>query len=107
MNRKNLHRRGGALVETALLSPFLILLITGAAQVGAITFTQIQTDTAAREGARFAAREPNNSQAYSHGVACTNTSPTPTCASGYFTCPSGSTLTFCTNITTSSGFLLV
>ena len=47
-----------ALVETALAAPFVLLLLVGGAQVGAISFGQVTIDSAAREGARVATEHP-------------------------------------------------
>lgn len=65
MNRRSVLRRrlqprtlGQALVETALVAPFLVLLLLGGAQVGSIAYDQVSLDTAAREGARAGAASP-------------------------------------------------
>jgi Flp pilus assembly protein TadG len=76
--------RGQALVELALVSPLVLLLLLGAAQIGVIVYGQVTVDTAAREGARVGSEQPNNSQAYSNG------SPV---AAPYPTCPSSGTST--------------
>jgi Flp pilus assembly protein TadG len=54
-------RRGQALVELALVAPFLLVLLLGSAQVGAIAYSQISIDTASREGARAGIIAPNES----------------------------------------------
>ena len=47
------------MVELALVSPILVLLVAGGAQVGEITYSQVSLDTAAREGARAGVAAPN------------------------------------------------
>ena len=61
------HHRGQALVEFALIAPFLVILLAGGGQVGAIAYTQISIDTAAREGARAGVQAPNKSLAWALG----------------------------------------
>src|SRR4029077_738612 len=56
-----LRRRGQAMVELAILAPLLIILTGGASQVGAIAYSDVTVDTAAREGARIATEAPNSS----------------------------------------------
>jgi hypothetical protein len=55
------HRRaaGTALVELAVATPFLLLLLTGAAQVGTVAYGNVTVDTAAREGARMGSENPH------------------------------------------------
>lgn len=48
--------RGVALVECALVLPFLLLLVMGIAEVGRMTRSQFALAQAAREGAQAAAR---------------------------------------------------
>jgi len=48
-------RKGQALVEFALVLPFLILLVLGIMEFGWLTKNQLTIDNAAREGARSAA----------------------------------------------------
>jgi len=60
--------RGQALVEFALVLPVLAVLLMGGAQVGALLYGQITLDTAARDGARAASQQPNQSQAFSNGT---------------------------------------
>lgn len=67
------HRRGQALVEFALIAPFLVILLAGGSQVGAIAYTQISTDTAAREGARAGVQAPNKSLAWAGATPGTRT----------------------------------
>jgi hypothetical protein len=50
--------RAQAFVEFALAAPFVLLLVAGSAQVGAVAYGMVSTDTAAREGARFGAQHP-------------------------------------------------
>jgi Flp pilus assembly protein TadG len=51
--------RGQALVEMALIAPFLVLLLLGGTQVGQIAYSQVSLDTAAREGGRAGAAAPD------------------------------------------------
>jgi hypothetical protein len=53
--------RGQALLEVAIASPLLIVLLAGGAQFGSVAFGQITVDTAAREGARTAIANPSSS----------------------------------------------
>ncbi len=53
--------RGQALVETAIALPFLMVLLAGAAQVGAIVYGLVSTDTAAREAALAGTKAPTSS----------------------------------------------
>jgi len=48
-------RKGQALVEFALVLPFLIILVLGIMEFGWLTKNQLTVDNAAREGARSAA----------------------------------------------------
>ncbi len=63
--------RGQALAELAIAAPLLVLLLVGGAQVGAIVYSQVTIDTAAREGARIGSEQPVNSGAYPGGVPAT------------------------------------
>lgn len=58
MRRLRPRTLGQALVETALVAPFLVMLLLGGAQVGSIAYDQVSLDTAAREGARAGAASP-------------------------------------------------
>lgn len=70
--RQNLpSERGSALVETALVSMFLVLLVTGIADLGRAIYTSIALRDAAQEAAHFASFEDEvggASLAYSHVV---------------------------------------
>ena len=59
--RRRRGRRGQALLEVALASPLLIVMLVGGAQFGSIAFGQVTVDTAAREGARTAIENPVSS----------------------------------------------
>ena len=48
-------QHGVTLVEFALVSPFLVLLLTGCVLVGIVSMNQIQLSNAVRDGARAAA----------------------------------------------------
>lgn len=77
--------RGQSLTELAISVPILMVLLVGVAQVGALVYGAVTVDTAARDGARVAAQQPNNSGAYSNGapvgttVTCTTASTNPVC----------------------------
>lgn len=53
--------RAQAMVEFALAAPFVLLLVLGAGQLGAVAYGMVSTDTAAREGARYGALHPKTS----------------------------------------------
>lgn len=92
-------RRSGAqsLVEFSLAAPIVLVLIIGAAQLGAILYADITVATAARDGARVAATQPITSKAYVAG------SPYPTGSS--YHCASPDTTPACQAVTSSQGLL--
>ena len=49
---------GQNLIELAIVTPLLVLLLTGVADLGRAFFSYIQITNAAREGARAASRLP-------------------------------------------------
>jgi hypothetical protein len=49
------------LVEFALAAPFVLVLVAGGGQVGALAYGMVTLDTAAREGARIGSEKPANS----------------------------------------------
>ncbi|MDH3307350.1 MAG: pilus assembly protein [Acidimicrobiia bacterium] len=55
--------RGAALVETALVLPFLVLLILGMVDLGRAIVTHVEIQDAAQEGAMFASFRPDNHSA--------------------------------------------
>ena len=59
--RRHRGRRGQALIEVAIASPVLVVLLAGGAQFGSLAFGQVTVDTAAREGARTAVSSPVSS----------------------------------------------
>lgn len=65
------HRHHGAaaqaLVEFGLTAMVLLTLVVGIAQVGIILYANVTISSAARDGARVAASEPNTSTAFSAG----------------------------------------
>ena len=61
--------RGQALVELALVTPVLMVLLLGAVDLGRLFYAQITVTNAAREGAMMAAKEPTS---WSPGVACSS-----------------------------------
>jgi Flp pilus assembly protein TadG len=70
-------QRGQALVELALVTPILLLLLLGALDLGRLFYAQITVTNAAREGAMVAALTPGS---FSAGAACNATSNAVTCA---------------------------
>lgn len=50
--------RGQALVETALVSPLLFLLLLGAAELARVAYAAIEVTNAARAAVQFAAQSP-------------------------------------------------
>jgi len=73
------------LVEASIVAPFLLVLLTGAGQVGAVTYGLVQVDTAAREGARVGAQSPYASlNSISSSYTCSSPSdPNPICGAAY------------------------
>ncbi len=59
--------RGQALVELALLTPLLMILMVSAVDLGRLFFSQITISNMAREGALAAAKDPSSFQA---GLPC-------------------------------------
>lgn len=55
--------RGAALVETALVLPFIIILILGMVDLGRAIVTHVEIRDAAQEGAIFASFQPDNHNA--------------------------------------------
>jgi hypothetical protein len=53
------HERGAAMVETAAVAIFLILLVLGIVDLGRVIFTSISVRDAVQEGAAFAAYTEN------------------------------------------------
>jgi Flp pilus assembly protein TadG len=62
--------RGQALVELALLTPLLMILMVSAVDLGRLFFSQITISNMAREGALAAAKDPSSFQA---GLPCNTT----------------------------------
>jgi Flp pilus assembly protein TadG len=56
-------RRGQALVETAMVLPFMILLVMGVIDVGRLLFAHVALQEATQEGALYGAFHPTNSTA--------------------------------------------
>jgi len=69
--------RGQSLVELALVTPVLLLLLLGAIDLGRLFYAQITVTNAAREGAMVAALTPTS---FSAGGACDASSNAVTCA---------------------------
>ena len=57
---KDRHDRGANLVEMALVTVLLLLLLAGIADLGRAFYTYIVIANASREGARYASRFPND-----------------------------------------------
>jgi Flp pilus assembly protein TadG len=72
---------GQSLVEFAILSIALFMLLLGAAQVGSIVYAHIGVQTAAREAARAATQQPFKSlgASYSGATVTCSGGATPTC----------------------------
>lgn len=81
MFQRRRRRRGQAMVEFALIAPFLVILVAGGSQVGAIAYAQISADTAAREGARAGVQAPNKSLVWTGAAPSTHTCTTSDYAS--------------------------
>lgn len=54
LRRLRRDRRGGAMVEWALVAPMLIMLLLGSVDLGRYVWIRASLDHAAREGARYA-----------------------------------------------------
>lgn len=85
------------MVEFALVAPFLVILLAGGSQVGAISYAQISVDTAAREGARAGVEAPNNTLAWTTPA---SVPVTRTCTVGDYT-----SNPICVAVLNASGFL--
>lgn len=59
---------GQAMVETALLAPFLLLLMLGGMQVAYLGYAAVSIDTAAREGARVAVESAPTALTFTNGT---------------------------------------
>ena len=94
-------QRGQAMVELALGAPFLVLLLLGGSQVGALAYGQISVDTAAREGVRAGVEAPDKSLAFSGGVV---PGPAHTCSTSDFSAGAGGN-PICLAVLNADGFL--
>ncbi|MGA8014481.1 MAG: TadE/TadG family type IV pilus assembly protein [Candidatus Dormiibacterota bacterium] len=91
-------------MELTMLMPLLLVCLLGAAQLGAILYTSVSVDGAARSGALAASEYPIKSGAYTYsagsfgdgsGVTCSASSPNltnPVCAAWYQSASSLSSL---------------
>jgi len=84
---------GGGAVEVALVAPILLLLFSGAIEVGNLAWTQMEVAAAARAGASYALSRGFSSSAISSAVTSATdltvtVSPSPTQTYG---CPNAST----------------
>jgi len=75
--RRDDRSRGQSLVELALVTPILLLLLLGAVDLGRLFYAQITVTNAAREGAMVAALTPTS---FSAGAACDTATNAVTCA---------------------------
>jgi Flp pilus assembly protein TadG len=99
--------RGGAIVEFALVMPFLVLLLVGLCDFGFATYDSMQVEAAATAGAQYAARHTWDAVAVAAAVTSAtgasgiSATPAPSKVCG---CPGDGTLTLivCTS-TCSSG----
>jgi Flp pilus assembly protein TadG len=88
--------RGAAIIEFALILPFLVLLLVGLCDLGFAAYDSMQVQAAAEAGAQYAARHPWDATAVAAAVTgATGTSgvlatPAPSRVCG---CPDGGTLT--------------
>jgi len=85
MRREPVRRRrslGQSLVEVAIASPFLILLLVCTAQVGLIYYVQMSVTGAAREGGRVASEKPGNTALFSGSYSPSAPRNTPYTCSG-------------------------
>jgi Flp pilus assembly protein TadG len=78
---RSAQRRGQALIEMALIAPFLLMLLGGATQIGTIAYGLVSVDTAAREGARVASENPHTALDTLAGspYSCTANDSNPIC----------------------------
>jgi len=93
LNRWLGDQSGAGAVEIALVAPILLLLLTGAIEIGSLAWTQMQVGAAARAGASYALSRGFSTSAISGAVtSATNltvtVSPSPTQSYG---CPNAST----------------
>jgi Flp pilus assembly protein TadG len=58
--RTGQRRKGQAVAELAILFPFIILLLAGLVDMGRTLHAYIVINNAAREGARYAMKDPDN-----------------------------------------------
>ena len=89
-----------SMLEFALIGPVLLVLVVGAAQLGAILYAGVSVASAAHDGATVASEQPINSTAF----AVSGPSGPVTVGPGY-TCASGSTNPVCLAVTKSRGLL--
>lgn len=68
LTRRRRTRRGQALVETAMVLPFMILLVMGVIDIGRLLFAHVALQEATQEGALYGAFHPTNSSAIRNRV---------------------------------------
>jgi Flp pilus assembly protein TadG len=67
------------MLEFALIAPVLLVLVVGAAQLGAILYAGVSVASAAHDGAKVASEQPINSGAYSAAGGTVVAGTTTTC----------------------------
>jgi len=78
--------RGAALLELAMVTPLLLLLIFGVADFGRALYTNIAIRDAAQEGVRYAARNPGQATDTVNRVIASTDRPSLTPANVAVTC---------------------
>ena len=81
--------RGIALVETALLLPFLVLLLFGVLDVGRLVFAKIELHEAVQEGSLWGSYDPDSYSAVQTRVAESLNNPDIFPTDVVVTCPAG------------------
>jgi len=66
---KNMHQRGAALIEFALVTPLLIMVLIGLIEVGRLAYFSIEVANAAHAGAQYGAISYKNAGGSGMGVA--------------------------------------
>lgn len=66
---KNMHQRGAALIEFALVTPLLIMVLIGFIEVGRLAYFSIEVANAAHAGAQYGAISYRNAGGSGMGVA--------------------------------------
>ena len=88
-NKSTRSERGIALVETALLLPFLVLLLFGLLDVGRLVFAKIELHEAVQEGSLWGSYDPDGYLAVQIRAAESLNNPDIFPADVVVTCPPG------------------